>query len=239
MSDQNSVKGTKKLTTANTVTNATSFLVEQLINSRVNTAEVVAVDSADQPGTGASAGYAAATPLVCPVDGYNSALPPTCIPKLPFFRPQAGKAAIVMDPQPGDKAVLIAMKRDSSGVAAGKNEPVQPGSFRTFDQSDGYLINGFLGEKPEIWLHLNPVSGDISLSTKAAKIDISCREAGDIDIKTAGGNVSLSASTAITLTAPDICLNGNLRVSSPDGAIFTGRTFSVNAGVVNLNEGCE
>ncbi len=59
-----------------------------------------------------------------------------------FFRPQAGKAAIVMDPQPADNAILITMKRDSSGVDSGKNDPVQPDSFRTFDQADAVYERG-------------------------------------------------------------------------------------------------
>lgn len=212
MSDK-PVKGTKKLTTANTPTNATSFLIEQTIHAKVNTAEVVSIDSADQAGTGGAAGYAAATPLVCPVDGFNEALPPASIPKMPFFRPQAGKAAIVMDPQPGDKAILIAMKRDSSGVASGKGEPVQPGSFRTFDQADGYLINGFLGVEPEIYLHLDPVSGDISLSTKSANVEISCRESGDLDIKTGSGKFTVTGTEESTITAPNLILDGNVRIT--------------------------
>jgi phage baseplate assembly protein gpV len=214
MSDK-PVKGTRKLTTANSQTNATAFLVEQIINAKVNTAEVVSIDGADQSGTDGAAGYAAATPLVCPVDGYNEALPPASIARMPFFRPQAGKAAIVMDPQPGDKAILITMKRDSSGVASGKGDPVQPGSFRTFDQADGYLINGFLGETPEIYLHLNPLTGDIALSTKAANIDISCRESGDILVKTGAGNVTIQAG------------NGGEGTITLDGQVVITRTIKI------------
>jgi phage baseplate assembly protein gpV len=209
------VRGTKKLTTANTLTNATSFLIEQAIRDTINTAEVVSIDGADQAGTDGPAGYAAATPLVCQTDAFDKTLPPSSLPKLPFFRPQAGKAAIVMDPQPGDKAILIAMKRDSSGVTTGKKEPVQPGSFRTFDQADGYLINGFLGEAPEIWLHLNPATGDISLSTKAANIDISCRESGDILVKTGSGNVTIQAG------------NGGEGTITLDGQVVVTRTITV------------
>ena len=209
------VKGTKKLTTANTPANAIMFMIEQSIWSTVNTAEVVSIDGADQAGTDGAAGYASATPLVNPLDGFNNALPTATIPKMPFLRPQAGKAAIVMDPQPGDKAVAVFMKRDSSGVASGKGDPVQPASFRTFDQADGYLINGFLGEAPEIWLHLNPVTGDISLSTKAANIDVSCRESGDILVKTGSGNVTIQAG------------NGGEGTITLDGQVVVTRTIKV------------
>ena len=207
------VKGTKRLTSSSTHTNAINFAIEQMIHDTVHTAEVVSINAADQTGTDGAAGYATATPLVCQFDGFHQILPPAAIPPMPFLRPQAGKAAIVMDPQPGDKAVLVAMRRDSSGVASGKNDPVPPGSFRTYDQADGYLINGFLGETPEIWLHLNPASGDISLSTKAAAIDISCRESGDIDIRTAAGNITVTATDTGTVKAPQIVLDGNVRVT--------------------------
>jgi phage baseplate assembly protein gpV len=234
------VKGTKRLTTANTPTNATAFLIEQTIRDTVNTAEVVSIDGADQSGTDGPAGYAAATPLVCQTDGFDQTLPPASIAKMPFFRPQAGKAAIVMDPQPGDKAILIAMKRDSSGVAVGKNDPSQPGSFRTFDQADGYLVNGFLGEQPEIWLHLNPVSGDISLSTKAANVEITCRESGDMTIKTGAGSINIECTQTAIIKAPQIILDGNVRITGnltvvgtsegPDGAAFETRGGINNIG---------
>jgi phage baseplate assembly protein gpV len=206
----------------------------------------VSIDGADQSGTGGAAGYAAATPLVCQTDAFDNTLAPASIPKMPFLRPQAGKAAIVMDPQPGDKAVLIAMKRDSSGVTSGKGDPVQPGSFRTFDQADGYLINGFLGEAPEIWLHLNPVTGDISLSTKAANIDISCRESGDIEITTSAGDIVVTATGKVTVKAPQIILDGNVRVTgnltvngisegSGGGAFETRGGINNHGGVVRSN----
>ena len=240
MSNSDPVKGVKKLTTANTMTNAMTFLAEQVVKGMVNTAEVVSVGGADQSGTAGAAGYASATPLVCQTDGFNNALPPATIAKMPYFRPQAGKAAIVMDPQPGDKAILIAMKRDSSGVVSGNNNPVQPASFRSFDQADGYLINGFLGEAPEIWLMLDPVSGDISLSTKAANIDISCRESGDIEVKTGSGNVTIQAGSGgegtITLDG-QVVVTRTIQVQNKNNETasqFTGG-FNNTGGAVSSN----
>ena len=211
----NTVKSAKKLTTSNTLANAVKFLVEQTLREMVSTAEVVSINAADQNSTTGPGGYASATPLVCTTDNWNNTLPPATLAKLPYFRPQAGKAAIVMDPQPGDKSVMVCMKRDSSGVSTGKNEPVQPGSHRSFDQADGYLFNGFMGEEPEIWLELNPVSGNISLSTKSADIDISCRESGDITIKTGSGNITIQAG------------NGGEGTITLDGRVEVTRTIHV------------
>lgn len=229
------VKGTKKLTTANTPTNAIAFLVEQTIRDTVNTAEVVSIDSADQAGTGGAAGYAAATPLVCQTDAFDNTLPPASIPKMPFFRPQAGKAAIVMDPQPGDKAILVAMKRDSSGVVSGKGEPVQPGSFRTFDQADGFLLNGFLGEEPEIWLMLDPASGNIELSTKSANVEISCRDSGDLDIKTGSGKFTITGTEDSAIKMPNLILDGNVRITG--GLIVEGETTGAGGGPAVFSNG--
>ncbi len=207
------VKGVDRLNTANTPTNALAFLVEQMIRQNVNTAEVVSIDQAEAQGQTSAGGRATATPLISQTDGWNQALPAAPLPNLPFYRPQAGRAAIIMEPQPGDKALAIFTKRDSSALAAGKNEASPPASHRTFDQADGFLLNGFLGLPPEIWLWLNPATGEISLSTKAASIDISCRESGDIDIKTGAGKVNITATDTVTVKAPQIVMGGNVRIT--------------------------
>jgi phage baseplate assembly protein gpV len=230
MSEQ-PVKGTRKLSTPNSLVNAISFAIEQAIKSQVNTAELMSIGKADQNGTGGPGGYSSATPLVSQTDGFDNALPAAALSKLILYRPQAGKAAIIMDPQPGDKALAVTMKRDTSGVGVGTKETTPPASFRSFDQADSVLFTGVLGEAPEIWLELNPVSGNISLSTKAANIEISCRESGDIEIKTlagniavktdagdiainaAGGNVTVDAIAQVTVTCPQTVIDGNLRIT--------------------------
>lgn len=237
----NTVKGAKRLTTSNTMANAVRFMVEQALHEIISTAEVVRIGAADQNGTSGPGGYAEATPLVCPVDNWKNTLSPATLAKLPYFRPQAGKAAIIMDPQPGDKAIMVSLKRDSSAVATGKDDPVQPGSHRTFDQADSYLINGFLGVPPEIWLKLDPVSGDIELSTKSANVEISCREAGDMVIKTKSGNITIQAGNG---GEGDITLDGRVimtrtahilnKYNEEGGSQFKGG-FTNTGGVVRSN----
>jgi hypothetical protein len=143
---------------------------------------------------------------------------------LPFYRQQAGKAAIIMDPQPGDKAIAVFTKRDSSNVDTETEEAITPASHQAFDQADGYLFTGFLGDVPEIWLMLDPVTGNIELSTKTAKLDITCRESGDITIKTGRGNVAIEATETVTVTAPQVTIAGNMTV-----------TGTLTAGGINLN----
>lgn len=149
------VIGTRRLTTANTLTNATSFLAEMLIRDTVNTAEVVMVMAVDAGGPGAMTGYVDIRPLVCQTGADNNALPPATISRIPYARIQGGAAALVIDPVPGDIGLAVFCKRDSSGVKQAAQNPVPPASFRIFDQADAFYIGGFLNKNPEIWLELN------------------------------------------------------------------------------------
>lgn len=232
---ENTVRGQKRLSSSNTLTNAITYLVDQRIAERVETSDIVSIGEADQAGTGGAAGFASATPLVCQTDGFGNAIPSAAIPQLPFYRPQAGKAAIIMDPQPGDKAIAIYQKRDSSGITTGANAPSRPASFRSFSQADGVLLNGVKGEAPEIWLELNPASGNISLSTKAAAVEISCRESGDMVIKTASGNITIECTVEATVKAPDIILDGNVRVTG--NLVVEGKSTGVDGGPAVFSNG--
>lgn len=215
MPDSATVRGTKNIATGNSRTNAISALVDTKIRDTVNTAEIVIIASADPQTPDHESGTARATPAVTQTDGYGNALPSTSLPPLPVWRPQAGKAAILMTPQEGDKAVAVFMKRDSSGVNHLSGSPERPATFRAFDQADGVIFNGAHGAKPEIWLSLDPESGDISLSTKSADMDISCRESGDIHIKTGSGNITIQAG------------NGGEGTITLDGAVEITRTLRV------------
>lgn len=155
MSEDGAVKGTKKLTTANTPTNATAFLIEMMLRDTVNTAEVVVVMGVDAGGPESMAGYVDVKPLVCQTDASNNTLPPATISRLPYSRMQGGIAAVVVDPEVGDIGLAVFCKRDSSGVKQAAASPVQPASFRIFDQADGFYFGGFLNKVPEIWLELN------------------------------------------------------------------------------------
>ena len=207
------VKGARRANSRNTLSNAISFLVEREIKRQLNTAEVVRVDESEPQGNTSKGAKLKATPLVKQVDGFEKTIDSTQSPKAWFYRPQAGKAAIIMEPQPGDKAIALFTKRDSSGLEVGKNDPVQPGSHRNFDQADAFLINGFLGVEPKIWLMLDPASGNIELSTESANVEISCRDSGDLDIKTGSGKFTITGTEESTIKMPDLILDGNVRIT--------------------------
>lgn len=232
------VRGSETLTSSNTPYNTFRFVIDNAIRDKVNTSELVQVTAADAQGPDTSPGYVRVTPLVAQTDGVGNALPVTEWPSIPQARMQAGVAGIVLPAQPGDKGVAVIQKRDSSGVQPGKTEASTPGSYREFDPVDSVFFNGVQGLPLEVWLSLDPVSGNIELSTKAASVKIMCRESGDIDISTGSGNVNIMATDRVNIKAPNIVLDGNVTITGNatgqnGGAASFGNGIRVNNGIVN------
>ena len=187
--------------------NAISFMVENMIKGMVNTAIPVRVDSCTKPGPGGAAGYVSATPLVMQRGADGKSLQPVSLPQLPFYRVQAGTAAVVLDPQPGDVGLAVFSQQDASNIEAGKTDPVQAGSFRAFDMSDGFFVSCHYGKTPTVYVELEQDKG-ITLKTPSNEITI------DKD----GGNVTVKAQAKITLEAPTIELKGALMMGNSAGS---------------------
>lgn len=197
--------------------NILSFLVENIINRQINTALPVRVDSCTKPGAGGAAGYVSATPLICQRGADGNALQPVSIPKLPFFRLQCGKAAVVIDPQPGDVGLAVFAQKDCSALRVGETEPVQAGSFRAFDMSDGFYIGGFLGVPPETFVHLDPEARSVTV--------------------TGPKSVTVNADEKITLNAPLVEVTGRIvqtgEMASGGGSSFTGGFTNTGGRIVS------
>ena len=131
--------------------NALDFFVRSIIKGMVNTAIPVRVDSIERPAEGGGAGYLSATPLIRMRSASGDALATVSIPKLRWFRLQHGTAAIIVDPKPGDVGLAVFAQQDVSTLSGGA-DPVQPGSFRCFDMSDGFYIGGFWGKTPTTFI---------------------------------------------------------------------------------------
>lgn len=185
--------------------NAISFLVEQAIKGLVNTAIPVRVDSCTKPGVGGAAGYVSATPLVQQRGADGKSLMPVSLPQLPFFRLQCGTAAVVLDPQPGDVGLAVFSQQDASNIEAGKTDPVQAGSFRCFDMSDGFYVGGFYGQVPQTFVHLDPEKGEAYIKAPT-KITI---DAPQIELKGALTMGGAGSSDTITLDG-NVTTNGNI-----------------------------
>ena len=148
------LKGTRRSSSANTPVNAIAFLVESMIKGLVNTAIPVVVTEIEAAGPGEPAGRLSARALVTQRDGDGNALQTAQMFDLPYFRYQGGSVAVVADPVKGDIGLAVFAQQDTSNIASGTSEPVQPGSFRFFDMADGFYIGGFLNQAPEVWIEL-------------------------------------------------------------------------------------
>ena len=182
MADDTARTSNRKLNSASSPYNAISFVIENAVKGMVNTAIPVRVDSCTKPGTGGAAGYVSCTPLVTPMSSDNKSYAPVSLPQLPFFRLQCGKAALVLDPKPGDIGLAIFAQQDCSTVQQSASDPVQPGSFRSFDMADGFYVGGFLNGAP---------TGYIELTDDGGKINVKC-------------------STSVNVTAPTVNITGNV-----------------------------
>ena len=147
------LKSNRKISSANSEVNALSFLVDSIL-SGVNTALPVQITAVNAGGSGASAGYVTVKPLVSQIDAGGNTIDPTNIFQLPYSRIQGGVAALVIDPVVGDIGLAVFAQRDCSNVGQEASKPVQPGSFRTFSQSDGFYVGGFLNKAPTVFVEV-------------------------------------------------------------------------------------
>ena len=220
---ENTVKGNQKPTSGNSVYNSLDMMMRNFIDANVNTAAVVTVTGCDEPGPEGAAGYVTVKPLVAPVDNFGEAMPTAEAFQLPFLRYQAGKAAVVLDPQPGDIGLAVYTKSDSSGVGQG-----QPASNRTFDAANGFYIGGFSNQAPEIFIELNK-EGEINIKAKA---DITIETEGDI--KMAAANIAMKAAT-VTIDGVTSSTGGwsNSGGMTNNGGLINNGGISNNGGLTN------
>lgn len=212
MAENTTRTSNRKLNSGASEFNALSFMMEQMIKGMVNTAIPVRVDSCTKPGVGGAAGYVSATPLVMQRGADGKSLQPVSLPQLPYIRLSASTAAIVIDPQPGDVGFAVFAQQDISNLKAGSSDPVQAGSFRTFDMSDGVFIPAILGVTPTTFVHLDPETGEITIKAPT-KITI---EAPAIELK---GALQMGNSTG-SGTGDTINLTGNIQATG--SATFNG-----------------
>ena len=238
--------------------NAIAFLVENMIKGLVNTALPVRVDSVTvnsragalgAKGTVEPAGYVSATPLVMQRGADGKSLQPVSIPQLPFFRYRAGKAALVMDPQPGDVGIAVFAQQDIGNMQQEGTDPVPAGSFRCYDMSDGCYLGGLLGPAPTTWVIISPTDGKIEVNapqevvvrSENASIGLEAKEEIVLKSKnirmeaengvstTAGAGVTTEA-PQVSTTSPDIALNGP--VSAYDVSGGSGGRMTVNGSML-------
>lgn len=181
MAESGIVKGVADEDVDSSDLNRLEFLIKVL--QRDMSTAIPVIITAVQAGDTNAAGYVDARPLVAQVDAWGNALPMATLHHLPYFRLQAGRAGIVLDPVPGDIGLAVFAQSDCSTLKQGQKETAQPGSWRKFDQADGFYVGGFLNKSVDTFVRL--------------------AQDGSITIK-APGNVTIDA-PLVTYTGDIIC----------------------------------
>jgi hypothetical protein len=200
---ERTVKGNASPNANKSAVNALDSMMGNFLANNLNTAALVTVSGVNDTGPEGAAGTVTCQPMVSPTDNFGAAMPTAEAFELPYFRYQGGKAAVVVDPQPGDVGLVVYTKADSSGAGPGQEGPAPPASDRPFDPANGFYLGGFKNEPPEIWIELNK-DGEINIHGKA-----------DIKIETEA-NLTIKAAK-ITLEGP-VETSGGLNTS---GALST------------------
>lgn len=179
MAESGIVKGVADEDVDSSDLNRMEFLIKVL--QRDMSTAIPVIITAVQAGDTNAAGYVDARPLVAQLDAWGKALPMATLHHLPYFRLQAGRAGIVLDPVPGDIGLAVFAQSDCSTLKQGQKETAQPGSWRKFDQADGFYIGGFIN----------------------TQIDTFVRFAQD-------GSVTITAPGNVTIDAPLVTYTGDI-----------------------------
>lgn len=197
--------------------NSMEFFIRSLISQVVSTSLPVVVTAVERKGEDAGAGYVTVKPLLQPRNNSGDGLEVTTIPKLPYFRLQHGKAAIICDPKVGDIGLAVVAKHDISNIN-GSTTPKVPATYRKFDPSDSFYIGGFWGKAPEVFVHLED-EGTIKIKAPT-KITMDAPEC------------EVNASTSFTVNSAQINLNGPISGGGSGGA---DATFSGDVTAKNIS----
>jgi len=207
-----------------------AFIIRQFLN-RVATSTLVTVKACTNDGALATYGFVDVVPLINQVTGDGTNIPHGTIYRLPYFRVQGGRNAVIIDPEPGDVGLAIFAMRDISAV---KTDPVQavananaakgtpPGSQRQTDMADGLYVGGFLNAVPVQYVQfLQGAAGITVLSptnvtAQASEVDLvaGVQVVGDTPVLTTTGNVSVGTGATGTFSTP------------------TGQTVTVQDGII-------
>lgn len=217
----------QELATGNNEFNQLEFMVRMMLG-RINVATLVQVQAVNPtPNNSAQAvGTVDVLPLVGQVDGSGKVWPATTIYGLPYFRLQAGAAAVLVDPQPGDIGLVVFCDRDISSVKATAGAS-GPGSARRFDLADGVYLGGWMSQVvPTSYVQVSSQQIEMNfqgITTVMNSSGITHTVGGDSIVLTSG-QCTINATTKI---------NGTLEVTG-------NATFDANASVTgNLGAGGE
>jgi len=157
------------------------FAVQQAI-AKLQTATLVRVEACTNDGDLSPVGFVDVLPLVNQIDGSGNPTPHAVVYGLPYLRIQGGANAVIIDPQPGDIGLAVFASRDISKVKSTKAQ-ANPGSYRSYDFSDGIYLGGILNGVPTQFVRFGTdgitVTSETAITLNAPAITL---EGGDVTI---------------------------------------------------------
>lgn len=201
------VQGFQELNTPDGGFNSLSFVIDRAL-SKLNTATLVKVEAVHSNGVGA-AGTVDVTPLVNQVTGDGQAVPHTTLYGLPFFRPQGGENALIIDPVAGDVGYCVFADHDISAVKKARGR-ANPGSRRRFNWADGLYLGAWSNIVPTRYILITPDRVKIEALTSPLELDspIINLLQGAAVIQVAGVQVLKARQSGVGATPPAYTLTG-------------------------------
>lgn len=206
------VQSTRTPYSGNSEYNQLDYFIRSFMGGNLYTALPVIVKAVEAGGV-APTGRVDVLPLTCSMDAENNVIQPAQMYSLPYLRIQGGAAAVICDPVVGDIGLAVFAKQDVSNVDVGITEPVQPGTFRMFDISDGFYVGGFLNKTPSCYIQVLP-DGNINIT-------------GPSQVTVSTANTLIDSNTTIT---GNLTVQGNIkaqqRLDVIDNATIKGISFA-------------
>lgn len=226
------------INTPGSLYNEIMFAVRQILKTDVHTALPVRVQAVypRAPGSthGDVAGFVDAELMIDQIAPDGTRLETGTIFNLPYFRLQAGLAAIVIDPVVGDDGLAVFAERDISRFKKTHEKNIPP-SYRMHSLSDGFFFGGFSDKIPEVYIRISRGSG-VLIECANRPCVVNCQSASVAVVDNAeivvGGNtdISVGGEAAVTVGGDaKIAIGGHATVKAQ------GTTLNSPANTINGN----
>ena len=187
---------------------ALQFVINTMINNKVNTMEVVRVVNVDEANNELTV-----IPVVKNVDSQGEAIQETNLYKVKFIRWQYGINALMAVPVAGDIGLILVSKRDISKIDTGVVD-----SRRKFNLADSIYIGGLCGFNATPTQYIKFDENGIEITSPTA-----------INVNAPAINTTSDTATITTTGATTITATGDVNL--------TGAVVNVKGANINLGEG--
>lgn len=205
---------------------ALQYIINTIINQKVNTCEVVRVVSVDS-----SEKEVSVIPIVKNVDANGEAIEESEIYGIKYIMWQYGKNALVAEPSIGDIGIIITSKRDISKIDAGIVD-----SRRKFNLADSIYIGGLCGfnQAPTQFIKFDEngieITSPTALTVNAPIMTVNAETSATVMTSeatvTATGGVAISGSN-VSITGSTVSIgsgSGEKAVALDGDKVYSGTT---------------